>query len=125
MMLQVIIYLVLKLMMVKVVWVLGPLNFPPVNISVSLVVVIFCRPRVGIIHKHFIKRNTGSLTHYLRSGMKTFLLLLVLKLLLVIVPPTYPNRNNIVVDSGSMEGLFHINLIVQHPPWHHNLVSII
>ena len=77
MMLQVILHQMLQIVVVKVVWVLVPLNFPPINIIVGLVVVILCRLRLGISQQWFIQTSTSYLIHYLGDGM-IFLLLLMM-----------------------------------------------
>ena len=49
-MLQVIIHLVLQLVMMNVVWVLGPPTLPTKKCIFGLMVVILCHIGVGIIH---------------------------------------------------------------------------
>ena len=53
-MLQMILNLVLQMVMLNVVSVPGPFTLPTIKMIVSLVVVISCHLRVGIIQKWFI-----------------------------------------------------------------------
>ena len=62
---------VLHLVMVNLVCIVGPLPFPPINIIVGLLVVIFCYQVIGIIHK---------------------LLLVMVEVVFVLVQPTSPPR---------------------------------
>ena len=49
--LQMILHLLLQMLMVKVVWVLGPLTLPPINMTVGLMVELLCHLGVGIIQQ--------------------------------------------------------------------------
>ena len=44
-----VLHLVFHMLMIKVVWFIGPPTFPPINFIVGLVVLIFCCVRVVII----------------------------------------------------------------------------
>ena len=64
-MIQVILNLVLLMVMVKLVWVLGPPNLLPIKLVVVLVVVILCCQVVGYIHPLVIHTNTGPIIHHI------------------------------------------------------------
>ena len=68
--LWVVLNLVLVMVMVKVVWFLGPPTFSPRKLIVGLMVLLLCNIRVGIIHTWVIIKNTGPLLHYIWIGMR-------------------------------------------------------
>ena len=57
--------LVLQLVVVKVVWVLGPPTSHLIKMIIGLAVEMFCHLRVGIIHTQLFPDNIGPILHYL------------------------------------------------------------
>ena len=74
----------LELVMVKLVWVLGTLTFPPINMIFQLVVEIFCHLGICIIHPSIIKTKIGSLIHFLRGGTIILVFLVMVEVVLVL-----------------------------------------
>ena len=91
-MLQVILHLVFLMVMVELVWVLGPLRFPTKHIIFGLMVVIFCHLGVGIIWWWLIQTNIGPNIHYLKGGTIILVLLVMVEVVLVIEQPTLGPR---------------------------------
>ena len=94
-----IINLVLHTVTVKVVWVLWPLTFPPINIIFGLMVVILCCQEVGIIKKLFIKKYRLSNPLSQRQS-DSLVLLVMLDVVLVLGKPTPHPRNVILKEAG-------------------------
>ena len=86
-----IIHLELVRVMIKVVWVLGSPTLPTKKSIVAFMVVILCHLRVYIIHPGFICTKTGPITHHILVGTIIMLLLVMLEVVLIIGPPTYPS----------------------------------
>ena len=95
-MLQVIPHLVLHMVIVKVVWVLGPVTSIHVKIVVGLVVVILCHIRLGIIQQWSIQKDTGILINYLRRESIILVLLVIVGVVFVLGQPTYTPRKLIM-----------------------------
>ena len=56
----------------------------------GLMVVIVCHFGLGIIQLLVITKNIGTLLHYPLGGIINLVLLVVVAVVLVLVPPTYP-----------------------------------
>ena len=82
--------MVFHMVMSKVVWVLGTTTFDPINMIVGLIVVIFFHLRVLIIHPKVIQKNTVTIIHNIGECRINLSLMVIMEVVLVLGPPTYP-----------------------------------
>ena len=87
-----VICLVFLMVMIKLVWVLGPPTLPPKNFIVALIVVIYCRQVVGEIHPRVIHTNKGPIIYQILVWRSRMVLLVMVEVVLVLGPPTYPPK---------------------------------
>ena len=90
--LWVVINLLLVMVMVKVVWILGPPTFPPKKLIVILIVVILCHIRVEIINLWAIQIKTGLILCYLWGWMIILFFLFMLDMVLALGPLNFPRQ---------------------------------
>ena len=77
-------------------------TFPPMNVIVGLMVVVFYHIVSVIIHPKSVPTNTGTLIHYLGLGIINLALLVMVAVVLVRVPTTFTPRNLIWSQTSMM-----------------------
>ena len=123
--LYVVLHLMLVLVMVKVVWDLGPTTLPPKKLIVGLMVEILWDLRVGNIHTWVIYTNKGPILHHIFGGKTTILRMVMVEVLLVLGQPTYPPQNIILAEAGRMGIFRNLSVSTQNPPWRYFGVWIV
>ena len=110
--------------MVNVAWVLRPSTFPTRKFIVGLVVVILFYIRIGIIQKWVIQTKTDPILCHTRGSIINLSLMMMVKVVLVLVPPNYPLRK-FIFQRHAWWGFLYLSFIVQYSLWCHLGVVII
>ena len=84
----VVLRLMLVLVVVNVVWDLGPPTLPPRKFIVGLMVSVLCDIIVGNIHLRVIHTKKGNILHHIFVGGIIVLLLVMIEVVLVLGKPT-------------------------------------
>ena len=78
-----VLHLVFHMVMLKMVWVLGPPKCSPKNMIFGLMVVVLCHIWVGIIQPWSITTNTDTIIYYIIKGRINFSLLVMVEVVFV------------------------------------------
>ena len=113
------------LLVVKLVLVLGFPTSTTRKFSVVFIEVLLCHLRVGILYPWVIHKTKDHMLNKILGGRIMVVILVILDLVLVLGPPTYPPKKEILLATGEVGDIRNRIMIAQPPPWFYLAVGII